>query len=203
VTQRLAGHIHQRFIVKKHEGSGGHAGPELALVRLYRIDHDARWLGLAYEWIERRGKPRNHPSETPRSYFMDHRPIRDVPEATGHAVGTLFYLTGVADVAQERNDGSLKAAARRLWRDVVRRKMYVTGSVGTQNSDEGSGPACGLPLGGYCEFCAACGLIYFADSMFRMGGYSEAMDVLERTFYNAILHGISLDEIFTEASQHE
>ncbi|RYG59836.1 glycoside hydrolase family 127 protein, partial [bacterium] len=188
----MADHIYQHFIVEKHEGVCGHAELELALVRLYRVTGEKRYLVLAKEWIERRGKPWAH-SSTPRSYFMDHLPIRDVPEVTGHAVRTMFYVTGVAEVANETGDEGLKEAARRLWRSTTQRKMFVVGSVGSQESDEGFGPDYDLPNQGYNESCAACGLVYFAQSMFLLDGQSESVDVLERTLYNALLHGISLD----------
>ncbi len=193
VACKMADHIYQHFIVEKNEGVCGHAELELALVRLYRVTGEKRYLDLAKDWIERRGHPYFHSSTTPRSYFMDHLPIRQVPEVTGHAVRTMFYVTGVTEVANETNDESLKVAARRLWQSTTRRKMYIVGSVGSQESDEGFGPDYDLPNHGYNESCAACGLLYFAQSMFLLDGESDSVDVLERTLYNAVLHGISLD----------
>jgi DUF1680 family protein len=196
-ARKLADHIRRRFIDEGNEGVCGHAELELALVRLYRVTGEPRYLDLAKDWIERRGDPWAYSSDTPRSYFMDHLPIRKVPEATGHAVRTMFYLTGVAGVATETEDDGLKAAARRLWRNVTLRKMYVDGSVGSQASDEGFGPAYDLPNRGYNESCAACGLLFFAHETFLMDGRSDSMDVLERTLYNAVLHGIALDGVST------
>lgn len=193
VACRLADHIHHYFVIEGHPGVCGHAELELALVRLYRVTGERRYLELAKEWIERRGRLWEGKGETPRGYFMDHLPIREVPEVTGHAVRTMFYLTGVAGVADETGDAGLAEAARRLWTDTVERKMYLTGSVGSQASDEGFGPAYDLPNDGYCESCAACGLAYFSQAMFLLDGEAGSMDVLERVLYNAILHGISLD----------
>jgi uncharacterized protein len=194
VACALADHIHRTFVLEQREGVCGHAELELALVRLYRVTGQARYLELALNWIERRGRRWAYTSETPRSYFMDHLPIRQVPEVTGHAVRTLFYLTGVADAAVESGDLELQECARRLWDNTVQRKMYVTGSVGTQEKDEGFGADYELPnRGGYAESCAACGLLYFAQAMFRLEGRAESIDVLERVLYNGILHGISLD----------
>jgi uncharacterized protein len=193
VARRLAGHIYQRFIVEQHEGVCGHAELELALVRLYRVTGQRRDLELAQDWIERRGRSWRYTTDTPRSYFMDHLPIRQVNEITGHAVRSLFYATAVADVGAETGDAGLREAARRLWRSVTQRKMYITGSVGTQKSDEGFGPDYDLPNTGYAESCAACGLLYFGDATFRLDGEAESIDVLERVLYNAVLHGISLD----------
>jgi uncharacterized protein len=193
VACRLADHIYRTFITEGQPGVCGHAELELALVRLYRVTGEGRYLALAREWIERRGHAWEGKGATPRGYFMDHLPIREVPEVTGHAVRTMFYLAGAADVANEAGDASLAEAARRLWTDTVERKMYLTGSVGSQASDEGFGAAYDLPNDGYCESCAACGLVYFAQAMFMLDGDSGSMDVLERVLYNAVLHGVSLD----------
>ena len=194
VASKMADHIYNHFVIEGNPGVCGHAELELALARLYRVTGEKRYLELAQNWIERRGKPGPHSSDTARSYFMDHLPIRQVPEVTGHAVRTMFYLTGAADVAVETGDKSLADAVRRLWADTTQRKMYVTGSVGSQEKDEGFGPAYDLPnAGGYSESCATGGLIYFADAMFRLDGDAASVDVLERTLYNALLHGISLD----------
>lgn len=194
VAQGVADHIYRYFITEKHEGVCGHAELELALVRLYRVTGEKRYLDLSREWIERRGKPWAYTSETPRIYFMDHLPIRQINEITGHAVRAIFYATGVAEAGLESGDLELQAAARRLWQSATQRKMYVTGGVGSQAKDEGFGPDYDLPNeGGYAESCAACGMINFAQSMFRIDGDASSIDVMERVFYNTALHGISLD----------
>jgi DUF1680 family protein len=194
VARKLADHIYNYFIVENHEGVCGHAELELALVRLYRVTGEKRYLDLSLNWIERRGKPWKYSSTTPRSYFMDHLPARELNEITGHAVRAVFYATGIAETAIETNDEGLKQTARRLFDSATKRKMYITGGVGSQKEDEGFGPDYHLPnRTGYAESCAACGMINFAFSMFRMDGKSSYIDVLERTLYNAVLHGISLD----------
>ena len=195
VACKMADHIYQHFIVEKHPGVCGHAELELALVRLSRVTGEPKHLSLAKEWIERRGHPNPGRAQggTPRSYFMDHLPIREVREATGHAVRTVFYLDGVAGVAAETGDAGLTLAARRLWRNVTERKMYVDGSVGSQEKDEGFGPEYDLPNRGYNESCASCGMVNFAQSMWVLDGESSSIDVLERALYNAVLHGLALD----------
>lgn len=194
VAKKLADHIYDYFVVQRHEGYCGHAELELALVRLYRITGEKRYLDLSLEWIDRRGKPWNYSSATPRTYFMDHVPARELKEITGHAVRAVFYATGIAETAIETNDEGLKQAARRLFESATKRKMYITGGVGSQKEDEGFGSDYHLPnRNGYAESCAACGMVNFAVSMFRLDGKAEAIDVLERTLYNAVLHGISLD----------
>lgn len=209
VMRKDADYIYRMFIDDKKPGYDGHAGLEMALVRLYHATGDQRYLELSKEWIERRGKPWPHESETHREYFMDHKPIREITEITGHAVRTMFYLTGVTDVANETGDESLKDASRRLWDNLTLKKLYVIGAVGSSGFDdpthcgEGFGPEYELPnhrcppdyhgIGSYCESCATCGLIYWAHSLFLMDGKAEYIDVLERAYYNALLHGVSLD----------
>lgn len=194
IARKLADHIYDYFITQNHEGVCGHSELELALVRLYRVTGEKRYLDLALNWIERRGKPWKYSSTTPRSYFMDHVQARKLNEITGHAVRAIFYATGIAETAIELNDEELKQSARHLFYSATRRKMYITGGVGSQKEDEGFGPDFYLPnRTGYAESCAACGLVNFAFSMFRMDGAASSIDILERTLYNALLHAISLD----------
>jgi DUF1680 family protein len=194
IAKKLADHIYNYFILQNHEGVCGHSELELALVRLYRVTGEKRYLELSLNWIERRGKPWKYSSTTPRSYFMDHLPARQLTEITGHAVRAIFYATGIADTAIELNDNELKETARRLFASATKRKMYITGGVGSQKEDEGFGPDFFLPnRDGYAESCAACGLINFAFSIFQMDGNASSIDILERALYNALLHGISLD----------
>ncbi len=193
VARKAADHIYDYFITQKHEGVCGHAELELALARLYRVTGDKKYLQLASEWVERRGKPWSGRTHGDRKYFMDHLPIRQVPEVVGHTVRTMFYLTGATEVATETKDPTLKAAARRLWANTTTRKMYITGSVGALAQDEAFGADWELPNKGYCESCAACGLVYYAQAMFLMDGKSDSIDVMEKVLYNGLLHGISLD----------
>jgi DUF1680 family protein len=194
VACKLADHIHRYFILEKNEGYCGHAELELALVRLYRATGRKEYLQLAQEWIERRGKPWSGWGEASRRFYaMDQLPVRKMTEVTGHAVRAMFYATGIAEVANEAGDESLKGAARRLWRNTIERKMYVVGAVGSQEEDEAFGPDYHLPNKAYAESCANCGLLYLAQAMFLLDGESGSIDVLERALYNAVLHGISLD----------
>lgn len=194
IARGVADNIYNDFIKTKREGVCGHAELELALARLYRVTGEQKYLDLAKDWIERRGKPVKYSSETTRSYFMDHKPIREIDEITGHAVRSVFFVTGVADIAVETGDKGLQDTARRLWKNTIQKKMYITGSVGSQESDEGFAPNYELPnKPGYNESCASCGMMYFAEAMFRLDGESESMDVLERSLYNAVLHGEALD----------
>jgi DUF1680 family protein len=194
IARRSADQACRHFLDEKNPSFPGHAEIELALVELYRVTGQRRYLELARTFIERRGQ--NRSKDCPRlpcEYFQDHLPIREQNEIRGHAVRAVFFSTGVADVALAAGDSDMHAAAKRLWESTTKRKMYITGSIGASRKQEAFGADYELPNDGYCESCAACGLADFAHRMALLEADAESADVLERTLYNAILHGISLD----------
>lgn len=175
-------------------GFCGHAELELALVQLYRVTGEKRYLELAKAFIEWRGRGKVKPfSETPRAYFQDHVPLREQATLEGHAVRAVFFATGVAEVAFETGDSDYRLAANRFWDSLSRRRMAVTGHLGPRKEHEALGEDYELPNHGYYESCAACGLADFAQRMFLLERRAQQADVLERVLYNAVLHGISLD----------
>ncbi len=179
---------------KGRPGFCGHAELEMALVELYRVVPDQRFLDLAKAFIEWRGRQKVKPAgPTPRAYFQDEVPFRMQKSLDGHAVRAVFFATGVADVAIATRDCDYRLAANRFWDSATLRRMYITGSVGPRREHEAFGEDYELPNDGYCESCAACGLADFAQRMFMLERTAETVDVLERVLYNAILHGISLD----------
>lgn len=190
----------------------GHQIIEMGLVRLYRITGDARLLELAGYLLDERG--RTHDRELWGPYNQDHAPVTEQTEAVGHAVRATYMYAGMADVAallgaQSGTDSSAKSGARsgaksrdtkmlqaigRLWRNVVERKLYVTGGVGARGKGEAFGDDYELPnMSAYCETCAAIGNIYWNHRLFLLHGRTDYIDVLERTLYNAFLSGIALD----------
>jgi hypothetical protein len=174
-------------------GFCGHAELELALVELYRVTREPRYLELSRAFVEWRGRGKVKPfSDTPRAYFQDAVPLRAQRTLEGHAVRAIFFATGVADLALETGDGDYRLAAHRFWDSTTRRRMTVTGSVGPRREHEALGEDHELPHDGYYESCAACGLADFAQRMFLLERQAESVDVLERVLYNAVLHGISL-----------
>jgi DUF1680 family protein len=194
IARHSADQACRHFLDEKNPGFPGHAEMELALVELYRATWQRRYLELAQTFIERRG--RNRGKDCPRcpcEYFQDHLPIREQNEIRGHAVRAIFFSTGVADVALATGNSDMHAAAKRLWDSATKRKMYITGSIGASSKHEAFGQDYKLPNDGYCESCAACGLADFAHRMTLLEADAQCADVLERTLYNAILHGISLD----------
>lgn len=175
-------------------GFCGHAELEMALVELYRVVPDERYLALARAFVEWRGRGAVKPvSDTPRAYFQDHVPLREQQTLEGHAVRAVFFATGVADLALATGDCDYVRAAERFWRSLAGRRMYVTGGIGPRREHEAIGEDYELPNDGYLESCAACGLADFAQRMFLLERRAECADALERVLYNAVLHGIALD----------
>ncbi len=184
-------------------GFPGHQEVELALVKLSRVTGDERYLALAKEFLDRRGRGPALTQYPPGSRFaiynepeqiQAHRPVLEQDEAVGHAVRVSYMLTGMADVAALAGDEAYAAAARRLWDDVVGRKMYLTGGIGSRHDRERFGEAYELPnLTGYAETCASIGLVFWNHRMFLLTGEARYLDVLERAMYNGVLAGVSLD----------
>ena len=177
-----------------HPGFCGHAELEMALVELYRVVPEQRYLDLSKALIEWRGHGKVPPAgPTPRAYFQDEVPLRQQKTLEGHAVRAIFFATGVADVALATGDFDYRLAANRFWDCLTMRRMNIAGGTGPRKEHEALGEDYELPNDGYYESCAACGLADFAERMFLLERRSDSADVLERTLYNAILHGMSLD----------
>ncbi|MCL4179591.1 MAG: glycoside hydrolase family 127 protein [Verrucomicrobia bacterium] len=179
-------------------GFCGHAELEMALVKLYRVTGNSRYLELSRAFVEWRGRGLVPPAgPTPRAYFQDGVPLRAQRTLDGHAVRAVFFATGVADLAIETGDSDYRLAAHRFWDSTTLRRMTITGSIGPRKEHEAFGEDYELPNDGYYESCGACGLVDFAHRLFLLERRSESIDVLERVLYNAVLHGIALDGVTT------
>jgi uncharacterized protein len=179
-------------------GFCGHAELEMALVELYRVTRNPRYLELSRAFVEWRGRGLVPPAgPTPRAYFQDEVPLRAQRTLEGHAVRAVFFGTGVADLAIETGESDYRLATHRFWDSTTLRRMAITGGIGPRKEHEAFGEDYELPNDGYYESCAACGLADFAHRLFLLERRAESIDVLERVLYNAILHGISLDGVTT------
>ena len=187
-------------------GYPGHEEIELALVRLYRTTGETRYLNLAKYFIDERGADPNYFSETEKSIPRDflsnrqaHKPVREQEQAVGHAVRAVYLYCGMVDVAVETRDCVLLNAAIRLFDNLSRRRMYITGGIGSTSIGEAFTTDFGLPNDtAYAESCAAIGLAMFAKRLLDVTNEGKYADVLERVLYNNALSGISLsgDEFF-------
>ncbi len=167
----------------------GHQIAEMALAKLYLVTGDHKYLDQAKYFLDRRGH-----SDYGNVYYQSHKPILEQDEAVGHAVRAEYMYSGIADVAALTGDREYIAAIDRIWENIVSKKLYITGGVGSRYDGEAFGENYELPnLTSYCETCAAIGNVYTAYRMFLLHGESSYYDVLERTLYNGLLSGVSLD----------
>ncbi len=180
----------------------GHSLGEEALVKLYELFRDepglkarmpveeARYLKLAEFWINNRGRYEGRKNFGP--YAQDHKPVREQDTIEGHAVRATLLCTGLAAAARANGRGDYLEAARRLWTNMVERRMYVSGGLGAVAGHEGFGPDYVLPNDGYLETCAAVGAGFFHHTMNLALGEARFADELERVLYNGVLAGVSL-----------
>lgn len=174
----------------------GHEEIELALVKLYRRTGEKRYLDLSRLFIDRRGHgtPGFQDGWANLRYTQDHLPVREQTTAEGHAVRAVYLYSGMADIARETGDDSLTDACRAIFRNIVGRRMYITGGIGSSSAGEAFTVDYDLPnLTAYAETCAAIGLAFFARRMLLLEADSVYADTVERAMYNGILSGVSLD----------
>ncbi|WP_231491562.1 glycoside hydrolase family 127 protein [Pedobacter sp. Leaf170] len=176
----------------------GHEIIEMALVRLYRITSNEKYLNLAKFFINQRGiKKYDTKDSNPwknGAYWQDHLPITQQAEAVGHAVRAMYLYAGVADVAALTGDKMYVAAIDKIWDNMCSKKMYVNGGIGAVPDGERFGDNYELPNAtAYNETCAAIGNVYWNQRMFLLHGNSKYIDVMEKVMYNALLSGVGLD----------
>jgi len=188
VAIRACEHVYARFTPDRVPGACGHPCLEMALVELYRTTQAPKWLRLAQWQLDSRGRGVLGGNE----YLLDHAPLRQQEFVTGHAVRALYLYAAAADVVLETDDPELRSVVDRLWSDLTRHKMAVTGGVGARWDGESFGDAYELPDRSYNETCAGIALIFFAWRMLLLTGEAEFRECLENALYNAVLPGLSL-----------
>ena len=210
---RFADYIADRFGPEegKCKGYPGHEIAEMALVRLYEVTGEEKYLHLGKFFVDQRGQEPNYFIEeektrarregravchtnTNPAYHQAGKPVREQDEAVGHAVRAVYLYSGMADVARQTGDDSLYAACERLWDNIVRKKLYITGGIGGTHVGEAFSYAYDLPNDtAYSETCAAIGLAFFARRMLQIKPDSKYADVMEQALYNTVLAGMALD----------
>lgn len=167
----------------------GHQIAEMALAKLYLVTGEQKYLDQAKFFLDMRGY-----TEIKGQYSQSHKPVLEQDEAVGHAVRAEYMYSGIADVAALTGEQAYIDAIDKIWENIVTKKMYITGGVGSRGSGESFGRNYELPnLTSYCETCAAIGNVYFNHRMFLLHGESKYYDVLERSLYNGLISGVSLD----------
>jgi hypothetical protein len=170
----------------------GHQEMEQALVRFGRFVNDVEgkpkgdaYIALAKFLLDsRRGGS---------EYDQSHLPPGEQYEAVGHAVRAMYFYSGMADIAAETKDPDYQSAVISLWDNMVNRKYYVTGGIGSGETSEGFGPNYSLGNDAYCESCSSCGLIFFQYKLNLAYHDARYADLYEETMYNALLGSMALD----------
>jgi len=171
----------------KNETTPGHQEIELGLVKLYEATGREKYLQLAKFFLDKRGPGGEQ-------YSQAHKRVIDQNEAVGHAVRAGYMYSAMADIAALTSDRNYTKALDQLWDNVVGKKLYVTGGLGSEPSIEGFGPDYDLPnMSAYCETCASIANVLWNQRMFLLHGDAKYIDVLERTLYNALISGVSMD----------
>jgi len=170
----------------------GHQEMEQALVRFGRFVNDMegydrgdRYISLAKYLLDNR--------DGGNEYDQSHVPVQQQYEAVGHAVRAVYNYSGMADVAAETGDIDYQSAVMSLWDNMVNKKYYVTGGVGSGETSEGFGPNYSLRNQAYNESCSSCGLIFFQYKMNLAYHDSKYADLYEETMYNALLGSLDME----------
>ncbi|MBS1825892.1 MAG: glycoside hydrolase family 127 protein [Acidobacteria bacterium] len=171
----------------------GHPEIELALIELYRLSGDKRYLEFAQYLLN--GDPRNMAATSPRDrvYLFTVRPFTERTKLEGHAVRAMYACSGATDYYLETGDTAYWKTLATLWDDMAQRKIYLTGGVGSRASGEAFGEPYELPnQQAYTESCAAIGTMFWNWRMLQATGDAKYMDLFERALYNGANSGLSL-----------
>jgi uncharacterized protein len=197
VAIKFADHFDSLFGPGKRHWVTGHQELELALVKLYKVTQNKKYLDQAKWLLDERGhkyaQGYTWTEWKDTAYAQDVKPVKEQTEITGHAVRAMYMYTGAADVAALTGDEDYMNAMKTVWEDVVYRNMYITGGIGSSGNNEGFSIDYDLPNEqAYCETCASVGMVFWNQRMNLLTGESKYFDVLERSLYNGALDGLSL-----------
>lgn len=196
VGKRMVEHMMTVFGEGKRHWVAGHEEIELALVKLYDVTKEKKYLDFAYWLLEERGHgygTNGKNDDWNKTYFQDEVPVKDLRSIGGHAVRAMYLFCGMADVAAHKSGTGYLPALNELWTDVTERNMYITGGIGSSSTNEGFTQDYDLPNAtAYCETCASVGMVLWNHRMNEFYGDSKYVDVMERSLYNGLLAGINL-----------
>ncbi len=170
----------------------------MSLVELYRVTGEPRYLKLAGIFVDMRG---SQPGGT--DFTQDRVSLRDETEAVGHAVTAAYLWAGATDVYAETGETALWKSLDRMWRDVVDRKMLVTGGLGVHQNwktlrRDPVGESFGLPYQlpvrtAYSETCANIGNAMWNRRLLEITGDARYTEIMELALYNSMLSALSAD----------
>lgn len=213
VTERLADAVISRFGPEegKEHGIPGHQEIEIGLLRLYHTTGKEKYKNMARYFLEERGKNPDYFYEEKVkrgwqhwgqyslekldvTYNQAHKTIYEQDEAVGHAVRALYMYTAMSDLAAVDADERLFQACRRLWENIVQKKLYITGGLGGNSEGEAFGPGYELPNDmAYAETCASIAMVFFAHHMLETDVDGAYADIMEKELYNSTISGMQLD----------
>jgi uncharacterized protein len=213
IMRRMVDHIDSVFGPEegKLKGYDGHQEIELALVKLYRLTGEEKYLKLSSFFIGERGQEPNflrqewegrgrithwsgQTDHLDPAYNQAHIPVREQSEAVGHSVRAVYMYSAMADLAMLNNDDALRDACVRLWNNMTEKQMYITGGIGSTHHGEAFTFDYDLPNDTvYAETCASIGLIFFARRMLELAPEARYADVMERALYNNVLGSMAQD----------
>jgi DUF1680 family protein len=199
VAIKFADHLDNTFGPGKRHWVPGHQEIELALVKLYHTTGKEKYSKLAHWFLEERGRGYGVGSawDNPNfgsAHIQDDVPVTEITDVKGHAVRAMYQYTGMADVAAEKDLPEYVNALQRVWESVANRNMYVTGGIGSSKLNEGFTVDYDLPnKSAYCETCASIGMVFWNNRMNLLTADAKYADILERSLYNGVLPGVSLE----------
>ena len=183
----------QTFGPGKIETVPGHQIIETGLIKLYRITKNKEYLELARYFLDGRGDDSKGRTLF-GPYSQDHLPVTKQDEVVGHAVRAVYMYAGMTDIAAIYQDSAYATAVDKLWNNMVSKKMYITGGIGSRHEGESFGDNYELPnKTAYNETCASIGDVYWNHRLFMLYGEKKYYDIIERTLYNGLISGLSLD----------
>jgi len=198
VAKRLADHFDNTFGPEKRHWVPGHQEIELALVKLFKVTNEKRYLSLAHWLLEERGHGHGkgviwESFPDGAAYCQDDIPVSQQERVSGHAVRAIYMYAGMADVAVETGTTEYLDALKKLWCNVVMKNMYITGGIGPSKHNEGFTTDYDMPNdSAYCETCASIAMVFWNDRLNNLWEKGIYADVLERAMYNGSLAGVSL-----------
>jgi uncharacterized protein len=170
----------------------GHQIVETGLIKLFRVTHNTKYLELAKNFLDWRGDSSTH--HLYGDYSQDHIPVIQQHEIVGHAVRAVYMYAGMTDVGAMFDDSTYLKAVVTIWENMVEKKMSLTGGIGAKHDGESLGNDYELPnLKAYNETCASIGSVYWNNRLFMLTGDAKYIDIIERTLYNGLISGLSLD----------
>ena len=175
----------------------GHEGLKIGLIRLFRQTGDEKYWKLAKFFLDIRGQDQYQREggeyAEDRTYAQNHKPVLEQTEAIGHAVRAMYLYIPLTDIAALTGQSKYSDAALKIWEDMVSKKIYVTGGVGSVRQQEKFGEAYELPnLSAWNETCAAYGNVLWNHRLFLLHRDAKYLDTMERVLYNGFLVGVSL-----------